>query len=86
MNPYFTTRFAGMNREQSRPLIDDLAARATVAANVYRHRWRAGDVVMWDNRCVMHYAEYGLRRQPAAPDEPHDRGLKSCRRSGSLLT
>ena len=58
VNPYFTTRFAGMNREQSRPLIDDLTARATVAANVYRHRWRAGDVVMWDNRCVMHYAEY----------------------------
>lgn len=58
VNPYFTTRFAGMSRRASRPLIDDLAARATAASNIYRHRWRAGDVVIWDNRCVMHYAEY----------------------------
>lgn len=58
VNPYFTTRFAGMSRGASRPLLDELAARATVAANIYRHRWRAGDVVIWDNRCVMHYAEY----------------------------
>ena len=21
---------------------------------VYRHRWRSGDLVMWDNRCTMH--------------------------------
>ncbi len=58
VNPYFTTRFAGMSREESRPLIDELTARATVETNLYRHRWRAGDVVTWDNRCVMHYAEY----------------------------
>ena len=28
---------------------------------VYRHHWRPGDVVMWDNRCALHYAvhDYG---------------------------
>lgn len=58
VNPYFTTHFDGMSREQSRPLIEELTALATVDSHVFRHSWRDGDVVMWDNRCVMHFAEY----------------------------
>ncbi len=58
VNPYFTTHFSGMSREESRPLIEELTSLATVDSNVFRHRWRQGDVVMWDNRCAMHYAEY----------------------------
>jgi len=56
INPWFTERFAGMTREESRPLIDFLCAEATRPENVYRHRWRPRDVVMWDNRAAMHYA------------------------------
>ena len=56
VNPFFTERFAGMTIEESRPLLDFLIARATQPENVYRHRWRVGDLVMWDNRCTMHYA------------------------------
>ena len=56
VNPYFTSHFAGMTVEESRPLIEYLSARASRPENVYRHRWRAGDVLMWDNRCTMHYA------------------------------
>ena len=26
---------------------------------IYRHKWTAGDLVVWDNRCVLHYAEHG---------------------------
>lgn len=62
-NAYFTTHFAGLTREESLPVIEDLTARATVKENIYRHKWRAGDVVMWDNRCVMHYAEYDYSDQ-----------------------
>ncbi len=56
INPYFTSRFAAMTVAESRPLIEYLSARAARPENVYRHRWRAGDVLMWDNRCTMHYA------------------------------
>lgn len=37
-----------------RRLIDELLEFATAPARVYRHRWRAGDTVMWDNRCILH--------------------------------
>jgi taurine dioxygenase len=78
INPYFTTRFADMTAEESRPLIDMLTAHATRPENVYRHRWQAGDVLMWDNRAAMHYAvrDYDesmprlMHRATAAGDRP----------------
>ncbi|WP_137919788.1 TauD/TfdA family dioxygenase [Hydrogenophaga sp. 2FB] len=53
--------FDGMTPEETRPLLDYLYAHCTQPDNIYRHMWRAGDVVMWDNRCTMHYAvhDYG---------------------------
>lgn len=37
-----------------RLLLLDLNAHATQAKYVYRHEWRKGDLVIWDNRCTMH--------------------------------
>src|SRR3546814_6603313 len=48
VNPWFTERFSGMTAAESRPLLDFLAAEATRPENVYRHRWRQHDVIMWD--------------------------------------
>jgi taurine dioxygenase len=56
VNPWFTLCFDGMSEAESRPLLDFLASQATGPENVYRHRWRRHDVVMWDNRAAMHYA------------------------------
>ena len=44
----------GMDAAESRALIDRLMAEATRPESVYRHRWRAGDFVIWDNRCLLH--------------------------------
>jgi alpha-ketoglutarate-dependent 2,4-dichlorophenoxyacetate dioxygenase len=44
----------GMGVAQSRRLLDELLDWCTRAPGVYRHRWSAGDLVMWDNRCTMH--------------------------------
>jgi taurine dioxygenase len=46
----------GMDREEGHRLIDELVAHSTQPQFVYRHKWRRGDVVIWDNRCLMHKA------------------------------
>src|SRR3546814_20569284 len=59
VNPWFTERFSGMTAAESRPLLDFLAAEATRPENVYRHRWRPHDVVVWDNRPAKPHAGRG---------------------------
>ncbi|HUB11013.1 MAG TPA: TauD/TfdA family dioxygenase [Acetobacteraceae bacterium] len=54
VNPMHTHGFVGMTREQAWPLIDELAAHATQERFVYYHRWRVGDVLIWDERATMH--------------------------------
>ena len=39
---------------ESRLLLLELMEHATRPEFVYRHKWREGDVVIWDNRCTMH--------------------------------
>ena len=46
----------GMDREEADALIAGLMGRATDRRYEYRHRWRAGDLVIWDNRTVLHKA------------------------------
>lgn len=46
----------GWSDHESRELLDDLLARATRPEHTYRHEWRNGDVVVWDNRAVVHRA------------------------------
>jgi len=78
INPSFTIAFDGMTREESVPLLHYLYDHATRPENVYRHTWRAGDVLMWDNRCTMHYAVHDyddtmvrlMHRTTAAGDRP----------------
>ena len=45
-----------MTEAESRPLLDFLYAHSPKPDRSYRHIWQPGDVVMWDNRCSMHYA------------------------------
>ena len=54
VNPMHTTGFVGMTREAAWPLIEELAEHATQERFVYYHRWRIGDLLMWDERATMH--------------------------------
>jgi taurine dioxygenase len=52
----FTQRIEGMTRSESRGLLDFLFERSARPDFTYRHQWEQGDLVMWDNRCLLHYA------------------------------
>ena len=54
----------GMEPAAGKKLIDQLMEAATAPGVSYLHQWRAGDVVMWDNRATMH------RGRPWPADEP----------------
>jgi alpha-ketoglutarate-dependent taurine dioxygenase len=41
---------------EGRALLDALTAHAVEERFVYRHQWHAGDMLMWDNRCLLHRA------------------------------
>ena len=40
--------------EDARSLMDDLTAQATRPEDVCRHSWQVGDLLIWDNRCILH--------------------------------
>lgn len=44
----------GLDLAESEALLDELWSYATQEKNAYRHNWRVGDVLMWDNRATMH--------------------------------
>jgi alpha-ketoglutarate-dependent taurine dioxygenase len=46
----------GLEPAESQALLDDLLAAACQPPRLYRHRWSPGDLVVWDNRCVLHRA------------------------------
>jgi len=45
----------GMPNDESEKLLDRLWAHATQPKYAWEHKWRVGDLVLWDNRCAMHY-------------------------------
>jgi alpha-ketoglutarate-dependent taurine dioxygenase len=46
----------GLAPEESARLLDDLVEFACQPPRTYQHAWQPGDVVIWDNRCVLHRA------------------------------
>jgi taurine dioxygenase len=56
LNPIRTEGIVGMEENEALPLLDELLAHAVQPQYEYRHQWRTGDMVMWDNRCLLHKA------------------------------
>jgi alpha-ketoglutarate-dependent taurine dioxygenase len=68
----------GMDAVESERFLDDLLEFACRAPRTYLHRWTLGDLVVWDNRCVLH------RARPYDPNQA--RVLRGCRISGDPAT
>jgi alpha-ketoglutarate-dependent 2,4-dichlorophenoxyacetate dioxygenase len=62
-----------------RLLLLDLTTHATQPMFVYRHEWRVGDMVIWDNRCTMH------RGRPHNEHQPRDLRRATTLDTGSTL-
>ena len=56
INPIRTEGIVGMPEEEALTLLADLLAHATQPQYQYRHQWQPGDLVMWDNRSLLHKA------------------------------
>ncbi len=56
LNPIRIEGILGKDHKEALPLLEDLLAHATQPQFQYRHQWRKGDVVLWDNRCLLHKA------------------------------
>ncbi|MFT5449826.1 MAG: taurine dioxygenase [Gammaproteobacteria bacterium] len=65
INPIRIDRIEGMAESDMLPLLDELLTHATQPCYEYRHRWLPGDVVMWDNRCLLHKAngDYDMNQE-----------------------
>lgn len=56
VNPGFTLEIVDLEPEESKDLLQQLYAHIMQDRFHYRHKWRAGDLAMWDNRSTWHYA------------------------------
>ena len=68
----------GMGEQESERFLAELMAWACQPPRIYSHNWKVGDLVVWDNRCVMHRA--------APYDTSFPRVLRSSRVSGDPAT
>ena len=56
--PQRCVAISGMAETEGRQMIEYLYAHSTSEDNILRHTWAPGDVVMWDNGCVLHRADH----------------------------
>jgi len=57
INPLRIKRFLGLAPVASANLVEELTKHSTQRKYVYRHQWQEGDLIMWDNRSVMHMVD-----------------------------
>jgi taurine dioxygenase len=57
-HPVKAENIVGMGAEESQALLADLLERSVRDDFIYRHKWRKGDMLIWDNRAAMHKAHF----------------------------
>ncbi|MGL4178102.1 MAG: TauD/TfdA dioxygenase family protein [Dermatophilaceae bacterium] len=82
--PERCVEISGLPAGEGSELVERLYAHSTPPEHTYRHQWRPGDVVIWDNACVLHKADHSgvvgdrvmhrgmVAAYPAGPAGPAD--------------
>ncbi|MDO8838603.1 MAG: TauD/TfdA family dioxygenase [Parvibaculum sp.] len=78
VNQVYTIGIDGLPKEEGDALLRELCAHSVSDEFLYRHPWQPDMLLMWDNRCVQHFAEGGydghrrlMYRTTIAGDAPH---------------
>ena len=64
VSPGYTIGIESMPEDEAQQVLLELYAHQSKPEFVYRHRWSAGMLVMWDNRCLIHAATGGYEGHP----------------------
>jgi taurine dioxygenase len=77
VSPVYTVGIEDLAPEEAKAILGFLFAHLTQEPFIYRHKWRPQMLLMWDNRCTMHFAEGGydghlrlMHRTTVAGDMP----------------
>jgi taurine dioxygenase len=76
VSPRFTLGVDGLENDEAQDLLDELFAHQARRDFVFHHKWSLGDLVLWDNRCTVHFACGGhtearhMHRTSVAGDVP----------------
>ncbi len=60
VSPRFTIGIEGLPDAEGQQLLEELFAHMTRPEFIYHHKWRLGDLLFWDNRCLVHLACRGI--------------------------
>ena len=52
--PLMTEEIIGIPEDEGRALLEEIYALQADPRFIYRHKWRVGDLIIWDNRCLVH--------------------------------
>ncbi len=63
VSPTYTRFLEGVPRAESRAILELLFLHVLKPEFGYRHRWQAGDLLVWDNRSVMHHAAFDFEER-----------------------
>ena len=61
VSPRHTLSVEGMEADESEDLLQELFAAQQRPDHIYVHKWRLGDIVIWDNRCTLHKGMGGIK-------------------------
>jgi taurine dioxygenase len=61
----FTTKIAGLSYEDSRKILDRLFAFIEREEHIHTHSWKEGDILLWDNRTLLHKASVVPKGEPS---------------------